>query len=77
VGKTIVKEYTAFAADGYKSWDNNEPEVHLVVCQDGKWVYLDLSLEEAEKAIVILQEAMAEAKSLPDHDLTPWDETLF
>jgi hypothetical protein len=65
--KKIVKEYTAFAANGAKTWGNNEPYISLVTSEDNRWVSLDLTIEEAEQAIVILQEAIQEAKNLPDH----------
>jgi hypothetical protein len=65
--KTIVKEYVAFTATGAKTWSDNKPYVSLVTSEDNRWVSLDLSIEEAEQAIVILQEAIEEAKNLPDH----------
>lgn len=75
MGKTIAKEYTAFAADGWKSWNDNEPFVSIVTSNSNTWNSIDLTLEEAEKAIVILQEAIEEAKNLPDHKFL--DETPF
>jgi hypothetical protein len=78
MSKTIVKDYVAFAATGSKTWKDNTPYIDVIVSGRGDWVNLDLTLEEAEKAIVILQEAIAEAKSIPDHNTAPWgEETPF
>jgi hypothetical protein len=63
----IVKEYIAFAANGSKSWGSNDPYINVVTSGNGNWVNLDLTIEEAEQAIVILQEAIQEAKDMPDH----------
>jgi hypothetical protein len=65
----ITKEYTAFMADGFKSWSDNVPMVNLVVSnhQTSTWTTVELTLEEAQSAIVILQAAIEEAKTLKDH----------
>jgi hypothetical protein len=65
----ITKEYTAFMADGFKSWSDNVPMVNLVVSnhQTSTWTTVELTLEEAQSAIVILQAAIDEAKTLKDH----------
>lgn len=70
----IVKEYTAFAADGFRSWRDNEPMVEITTSEDGKWTSLHLTVAEAEKAIEILKVAIQEA-----HDYQPpkFDETPF
>ena len=75
----ITKEYTAFMADGFKIWHDNTPLVNLVVSnhQTSTWTTLELTLEQAENAIVILQAAIEQAKNEPDHDKAPWDETPF
>lgn len=78
---TIVKEYTAFAANGYRTWHNEEPMVEIITSDEGQWSNLRLTLEEAEFAIVILQQAIQEAKDykFPVYDDTPVpiDDTPF
>ena len=75
----ITKEYTAFMADGFKTWSDNTPLVNLVVSnhQTSNWTTLELTLEEAQSAIVILQAAIEQAKNEPDHDKSAWEDTPF
>lgn len=75
----ITKEYVAFMADGFKTWSDNIPLVNLVVSnhQTSTWTTLELTLEEAESAVEILQAAIEEAKSQPDHSATPWEDNPF
>ena len=79
MNKTITKEYVAFMADGFKTWSDNTPLVNLVVSnhQTGTWTTLELTLEEAQSAIEILQAAIEEAKNEPDHDKAPWENAPF
>jgi hypothetical protein len=65
----ITKEYVAFMADAFKTWSDNVPMVNLVVSnhQTSNWTTLELTLEEAQSAIEILQAAIEEAKTLKDH----------
>jgi hypothetical protein len=70
----ITKEYVAFMADGFKTWSDNVPMLNVVVSnhQTGTWTTIELTLEEAQSAVEILQAAIEEAKSLPDHK--PWND---
>lgn len=74
MSNTIVKEYTAFAANGFKSWRDQQPMVEVVTCSDGSWVNVDLTIAQAEQAIEILKTAIQEAH---DYKLASFDETPF
>jgi hypothetical protein len=64
----ITKEYVAFMAEPFKTWSDNTPMINLAVSnhQTSSWVTLDLTIEEAQSAIEILQAAIEESKTLKD-----------
>ena len=64
----ITKEYVAFMAEPFKTWSDNAPMVNLVVSnhQTSNWVTLDLTIEEAQSAVEILQAAIEESKTIKD-----------
>jgi hypothetical protein len=76
MSNTIKREYTAFSYHAWRSWDNNEPMVSFNV-QDahGNEATQFLTLAQAEEVIVLLENAMAEAKALPEHE--PQEPTLW
>jgi hypothetical protein len=73
----IIKEYKAFQSAGYKTWGNNTPMVQVITNDGEHWTHLDFTLEEAERAVKMLQSAIEEAKNEPDHEPSPWDDTPF
>lgn len=72
--KIVLKQYPAFAADGFKNWGDNTPMVSITASNHhtSTWNTLDLTLEEAQTAIEILQAAIEEAKAIEDHK--PWND---
>ncbi len=73
----IIKEYKAFQSAGYKTWAPHEPRVQVITNDGENWTHLDLSLDEAERIVKMVQAAIEEAKNEPDHQPTAWDDTPF
>jgi hypothetical protein len=73
----IIKEYRAFQAGGFKEWKDNIPMIQVISNDGSNWTHLELTVEEATRAVAILQNAIEEAKNAEDH--LPWnlDETPF
>lgn len=75
---TIKREYTAFSTHPWRNWNDNEPMVSFNV-QDGQGNEATqfLTLPQVEEVIVLLENAMAEAKALEEHqpqEPTLWDD---
>lgn len=78
MNNSITRSQNIFSASGYKSWSDNKPAVEVLVNgYDNTFARLDLTIEEATQAIEILKAAVEEANNEPDHDTSPWDQTLF
>jgi hypothetical protein len=75
----IRREYIAIDAHGWKQWGNNEPIVKLVVNGYGHSAEQNLTLEEVEHVIEMLQAAAAQALAASDHDTQNdgWDDMPF
>jgi hypothetical protein len=72
---SIKREYTAFSAHGWRNWQTNEPMISLNVSDGRNEATQFLTLEQAEEVITLIEQSMAEAKALPEHEAKDlWDE---
>ena len=66
--KEIKRDYLAIATYGWKAWGDNTPTVKLVVNSYGQSAEQNLSLEEVEQVIEMLQSAAKQAIDTKDYD---------
>lgn len=70
---SIKREYVAFHGYGWKHYHTQEPRVHFSMATgSGGHAAQDLSIQEAEEVIQMLNDMIAKANSIPDHE--PWNE---
>jgi hypothetical protein len=77
MNNAIMKEYRAFQANGYKSWNDNTPIVEVVTADTSHWVSQHFTIEEAHKIVELLNKAIVEAESTEDHEPFNPDELPF